>query len=230
MAPVLVAQIAERGIDLAHIFFDLIDRVESRILTHISADTLERDKRDERPGIVDDEAPDRRIRFRRQQHAYGAAHRRADPIDLFAAGARDKRHHVGKILREVVIGGTGEPVAAAAAGDVGTKDLPVDLKRARKIIEIAPVAREAMHADDRRLRRRAAPFGIGDAIKAAEAATVKLFFLHAVSMKKGRIVNYHGRGRKKTAKIAAQIPAVGAHLADLYIDRQSALKRRKCSL
>jgi len=49
-------------------------------------------------------------------------------------------------------------------------------------------------------------------------------------MKKDRIVNYHGRGRKKTAKIAAQIRAVGAHLADLYIDGQSALKRRKCSL
>jgi hypothetical protein len=49
-------------------------------------------------------------------------------------------------------------------------------------------------------------------MKAAEAATVKFFFLHAVSMKKGRIVNYHGRGRKKTAKIAAQIRAVAAHL------------------
>ena len=43
----------EHRIDLAHIFFDLIDRVESRILTHISADTLERDKRDERPDIVE---------------------------------------------------------------------------------------------------------------------------------------------------------------------------------
>jgi hypothetical protein len=49
-------------------------------------------------------------------------------------------------------------------------------------------------------------------MKAAEAATVKLFFLHAVSTKKGGIVNYHGRGRKKTAKIAAQIRTVGAHL------------------
>jgi hypothetical protein len=36
-------------------------------------------------------------------------------------------------------------------------------------------------------------------------------------MKKGRIVNYHGRGRKKTAKISAQIRAVGAQLADLYM-------------
>ena len=43
----------EHRIDLAHIFFDLIDRVESRILTHISVDTLERDKRDERPDIVE---------------------------------------------------------------------------------------------------------------------------------------------------------------------------------
>ena len=212
VVPVLVAQIAERGIDLAHIFFDLIDRVESRILTHISADTLERDKRNERPNIVDDEAPDRCIRLRRQQHADDAAHRRADPIDLFAAGARNKRRHVGKILRVVVIDGTGEPVAAAAAGDVGTEDLPVSLKRARKIIEIAPVSREAMRADDRRLRGRTAPFGIGDAMKAAEASTVKLSFLHAVSMKKGRIVNYHGRGQKKTAKIAAQIRAPVAHL------------------
>jgi hypothetical protein len=31
-------------------------------------------------------------------------------------------------------------------------------------------------------------------------------------MKKGRIVNYHGRGPKKTAKIAVQIRAVTAHL------------------
>jgi roadblock/LC7 domain-containing protein len=34
-------------------------------------------------------------------------------------------------------------------------------------------------------------------------------------MKNGRIVNYHGRGRKKTAKIAAQIHAVGTHLANM---------------
>jgi hypothetical protein len=74
------------------------------------------------------------IRLRRQQHADDAAHRRADPIDLFATGARSKRHHVGKILRIVVIGGTGEPVAAAAAGDVGTEDLPVGLKKAARII------------------------------------------------------------------------------------------------
>jgi hypothetical protein len=40
-------------------------------------------------------------------------------------------------------------------------------------------------------------------MKAAEAASVKLFFLHTVSVK-GRMVNYYGRGRKKTAKIAAQ--------------------------
>jgi hypothetical protein len=53
-------------------------------------------------------------------------------------------------------------------------------------------------------------------MKAAEAATVELFFLHAVSMKKGRIVNYHGRGRKKTAKIARQIRAVAADLHVLY--------------
>jgi hypothetical protein len=53
----------------------------------------------------------------------------------------------------------------------------------RKIIEIAPVARESVYADDRRLRRRTAPFGIGHAMKTAETATVKLFFLHAVSMK-----------------------------------------------
>ena len=52
-------------------------------------------------------------------------------------------------MRVVVIGGTGEPVAAAAAGDVGTEDLPVGLKRARTIIEITPVARDPMHADER---------------------------------------------------------------------------------
>jgi hypothetical protein len=36
---------------------------------------------------------------------------------------------------------------------------------------------------------------------------------------RGRIVNYHGRGRKKTAKIAALTRAVGAHLADLNVIR-----------
>ena len=51
-------------------------------------------------------------------------------------------------------------------------------------------------------------------MKAAGTAAVKLFFVHAGSVKQGRIVNYHGRGRKKTAKIAAQTRAVGAHLAD----------------
>ena len=57
-------------------------------------------------------------------------------------------------------------------------------------------------------------------MKAAEAATVKLFFWHAVSMKKGQIVNYHGHGPKKSAKIAAQIRTEAADLHPRKTRRQ----------
>ena len=143
MAPVLVAQIAERGVDLAHVFFDGFEIVKNRTLPHIGADALERNERNERPGIIDHEPSDRRVRFRRQQHADEAAHRGADPIDGFGAGARNERRHVGKILCVIVIGRIGEPVALATANNVGAEDLsPVALEHGREVIEIAPVARK----------------------------------------------------------------------------------------
>ena len=91
MAPILVAQIAERGLDLAHVLFDAFEIVKNRTLPHMGADA-----RDERPGIIDDKAADRRVRFRRQQLADTAAHRGADPVNGFGAGARDERRHVRK--------------------------------------------------------------------------------------------------------------------------------------
>jgi hypothetical protein len=83
-----------------------------------------------------------------------------------------------------------------AADNVGAEDLPlVALERMRQVIEIPPVARKAVHTDHWRLRRRLPPFGIGDAMKATGTAAVLLFFVHAGSVKQGRIINYHGRGR-----------------------------------
>ena len=90
----------------------------------------------------------------------------------------------------IVIGRIGKPVALAATDDVGAEDLPPGtLECVREIIEVAPVARKAVHTDHRGLRRRLPPFGIGDAMKAAGTAAVELFFVHAGSVKRGRIVN-----------------------------------------
>ena len=91
------------------------------------------DARNERPSIIDDEASDRRVCFRRQQHADATAPRGADPIDGFGTGARDERRHVGKILCVIVIGRIGKPVTLTAADNVGAEDLPlVALERMRR--------------------------------------------------------------------------------------------------
>jgi len=180
MAPVLIAQLAERSIYLAHVFFDAFEIVESRTLPHVGVDAPDCNEWNERPDIIDDEPSDRRVRFRRQKHADVAAHRGPDPIDGFGAGARDKRRHVGKILCVIVIDSIGEPVALAAAHNIGAENLPpLAIERVRETIEIAPVARKAVHTDHRRLRRRLPPLGIVDAMKAAGTAAVELFFVHA---------------------------------------------------
>ena len=61
-----------------------------------------------------------------------AAHRGADPVHALDVEARDQRHHVGDVLRQLVEHRIGEPVGIAAPGDVRADDpVAVAQRRAR---------------------------------------------------------------------------------------------------
>ena len=68
MAPVLVGQITERAVDLAQVFLDAFEIIETRIVSEICADPPERSEWNERPGIIDDEASNRRRDENRGAH------------------------------------------------------------------------------------------------------------------------------------------------------------------
>ena len=66
---------------------------------------------------------------------------------------------VSHVLRIVVIILVNEPVAAAAAGDIGTDHAAMPGQGLGKKIEVATVTRETMNADNKATAGRVAPVG-----------------------------------------------------------------------
>ena len=107
---------------------------------------------------------------RGEQHADVAAERGADPVDLLDVEARDQRRHRARCRRGRCSAAASQPVAAAAPGKVGRDDPRVLFgQRGGEEVEVAAVARDAVHADDRSRRLRRAPLGVGQAAEAAVA-------------------------------------------------------------
>ena len=120
---------------------------------------------DHRPGVVQHQARDRRARLRGERHADQAAHRGAEPAHRLDVEAGDQRHHVGDVLRHGVELGVGEAVGVAAPGDVGADHAPAAAQRARQVVEIAAVARQAVHAHQHVAVARVAPLEVRHAVQ-----------------------------------------------------------------
>ena len=100
------------------------------------------------------------------RHADESAHRGAEPVHRLDVEPRDQRDHVGDVLRPGIELRVGEPVGVAAPGDVRAHDAELRAQRARQLVEIAPRAGEAVHADQHVAVARVAPLAVGDAVQA----------------------------------------------------------------
>ena len=83
--------------------------------------------------------------------------------------ARDQRGGIGLVLPEGVVLLVLQPVALAAARDVHAHHAAVALQRTGQPIEVAAVAREAVHAHHHMRVGGPAPVGVGDAVKAVRS-------------------------------------------------------------
>ena len=165
--PLGVGERAEMRVDLAQVRLNLGDRSECALDTQIGRDAMERGRRDAGAEVVEDEPPNRRSRQCGELHADVPAKRAADPIDLAHAEARDERAHRRQIQRRGVVFGMLEPLAPAATRQVGRDHAHSPCGEAlREHVEIAAVARHAVHADDGAAGADRPPVGISDAHEA----------------------------------------------------------------
>ena len=191
--PLPVPQGTERSAGLAKMALDLGEARKARAgAGGRELEPRQRPPRHQRPDVVQHQAADRRIGLRREHHPDQAAHRGSDPVDslpharsLEPAQKRDfvrRRGHpgeqcggVGKILRESVVLLVLEPVAVAAADDVHAHDAASPAGEVLgELVEIAAVAREAVHAHYDMLAARIYPLGVGDAVEAVRSECEKV--------------------------------------------------------
>jgi hypothetical protein len=83
--------------------------------------------------------------------------------------ACDQCGGVREVRAEVVTGFIGEPLAVAAADHVWADDPAIRLELASEEVEIAAIAREAVHADDNMPSRRITPVAVGNAMETSRA-------------------------------------------------------------
>src|SRR5271154_6093603 len=81
MMPLCLSQRAELCRYLAYMVLQIVERLEMRIGSHITADPFEESLRNKRADVVDDKFADRRLRLCGEQHADNTAHRGANPVE-----------------------------------------------------------------------------------------------------------------------------------------------------
>ena len=118
--------------------------------------------------VVDHQAADRRVRNAGERHAHQAAEGGPDPIEALGVDAGGEHGQVEVVLKKVIVARVCQPVAAAAADEVGADDTTVLRKHTGERVEVAAVARQAMHAEGNR-SGRFAPIAVGDAMVAVAA-------------------------------------------------------------
>ena len=167
LAPLRVAVRAERRADHTHVSLGLLDGRRTPACCRRRRRCAASDARlTTGPASFSTRRCDRAARLRGERHADQPAHRGADPAHRLDVEARDQRHHVGDVLRHAVEHRVGEPVGVAAAGDVGADHAKAAAQRARQVVEVAPVARQAVHADHHVAVARVAPLQVGHAVQA----------------------------------------------------------------
>ena len=110
--------------------------------------------------VVEHQPRDRRLRQGREQHADQAAHRRTQPAHRGHVEPRKQSHHVGDVARHLIPGRIGQSIGFAAAEHIGADDTKLALHCLGQRVEIAPLPRQAMGADDDAARGRVAPFPV----------------------------------------------------------------------
>ena len=165
--PLLARVRAEAGRDAAQVVGRLVHAGPALRHAEIGADALDRFELDLRPDIVEHQAADRRALLRGEQHAHEAAHRSADPVEPARIQARQQRHHVGQVGGDLVAVRIGQAVRPAAPDHVGADHAIGVAQRAGQGVEIAPLAREAVHAHQHARVRWVAPLPVRHAVQAA---------------------------------------------------------------
>src|SRR5258708_35953056 len=128
--------------------------------------------------------------LRREEQPDQPAHGGADPVYFSlhvvvadrSGGACQHRGGVVLVGREGVLGLVVEPFALAASGDVHADDAAFGRQRGGEIVEVAAVARKAMHAEHDMRIADMAPVGVGDAMKAAVAESLEISLLHGTML------------------------------------------------
>ena len=92
--------------------------------------------------------------------------------------ARDQRSGVAEVGGKAVARFVGEPVAVAAADDVHADHAVMRFQFLGERVEIAAVARQAVHAEHDVRVARVAPVGVRDAVKAVRAEAEKALLRH----------------------------------------------------
>lgn len=110
-----------------------------------------------RPDVVEQQPFDRCLGQAGEQHPDQPAERRPEPANALDVKPGDQRHHVGNVLPEAATVGVREPVAASAPRQVRADHAKLVAELGPEGVKIAPVARQAVQADEHRFIARPSP-------------------------------------------------------------------------
>ena len=144
----MFSDVTERRVDFTHKALELGEGRESRVIPHVTPQACDGRLRHQRADVVGNQAFDRRAGLRGEHHADQTTHRRADPAHPIDGQMRQQRRHVGAIGGISVVFLDHQPVTATTTGDVGADNAKIARQGACQRVEVAPVARQTMHADN----------------------------------------------------------------------------------
>ena len=147
--PLLGRVRAKAGADAGQVSHGLVFGVEAGVLADVVADALERGPLEHWAHVVEHQTARRESGLSGQGHADEPAHAGADPVDDRLGVRRAPLHQqlrdVGHVGADVVAAGVLQPIAVAAAGHVDADDAGMGLQGLGQHIEVARLAREAVH-------------------------------------------------------------------------------------
>jgi hypothetical protein len=201
MRPLLVRERSEGRINLPEKTLRIDHRREFRRSSDIGENPLRGCLWNKGTRVVDDEAPDRRVGLRCQNHPDEPTHRCADEVENVAVEAREERGDVRAVGGQTVVLLIGEPVTSAAADDIQAGHPPLALQSFREVIEVAPVTAQSVDADDDRRVVPLAPLGVGDAVKAFSGETQETTFDHGELLNRSCLLPSMGSLAEPTREI-----------------------------
>ena len=176
MAPLRVAQGAEGLTDQSNVLLGIVEGIELRCAADVVADPLQRSDGDHRPDIVEHQTRDRRILLAGDPHPDQPPQRRAEPVHCLDIEPGKQHQHVRHVLLDNVAGRVTQPVAAPTPDDVGAQHAIIGGQHARQIVEVTPVARQPVHANEDVRIVALTPFRIRHAMQTRRRSAAYLAF------------------------------------------------------